>query len=88
MNKNPKFESWTVQNVVQAYFFNPIYTRAPHPQACSTINVSNKHILFQFNYYYSVQYSKCRYPVFHVLDTQVLRINRPQTAYLSLDTFL
>lgn len=38
-------------------------------------------------YYYQVHESEFRYPIFHVLDNQILRINRPQSTYLSRDTF-
>jgi hypothetical protein len=41
----------------------------------------------QFLYYYQVHESEFRYPIFHVLDKQTLRINKPQSVYLLRDTF-
>jgi len=40
-----------------------------------------------FPYYYQVHESEFRYPIFHVLDKQILRTNKPQSVYLSCDTF-
>jgi len=48
----------------------------------------SKNFLFlQFLYYYQVHESEFGYPIFHVLDKQMLHISRPQSTYLSRDTF-